>query len=116
MPLHLLCLVESEMRVADAGSARNPLPQYRLVGGFVREHESLFDARIAAGRVVDAHGDLRPEFYRRSRALVRVLTCAWHLRDQPLGAAAGPWRERACWYRDAATAPAAPATSRRAVL
>jgi aminoglycoside phosphotransferase family enzyme len=147
---------------------------------FVREHEGLFDARIAAGRVVDAHGDLRPEhiclerppqiidclefsatlrlldtaeeisflalecerlghtelaaricelyrrgdrvdtellaFHRRSRALVRALTCAWHLRDDPLAAAAGPWRERANWYLDAATGPAAPATSRRAVL
>jgi aminoglycoside phosphotransferase family enzyme len=28
---------------------------------FVREHPALFDERIVAGRVVDAHGDLRPE-------------------------------------------------------
>jgi aminoglycoside phosphotransferase family enzyme len=45
-------------------------------------------------------------FYRRSRALVRALTCVWHLRDLPLGAAATPWRERTAWYLDAAAGPA----------
>ena len=36
-------------QIAEAGSI------------FLREHAGLFDARIAAGRIVDAHGDLRPE-------------------------------------------------------
>lgn len=143
---------------------------------FVHEHEGLFDARVAAGRIVDAHGDLRPEHiclvhppqvidclefsatlrlldtaeeiaflalecerlgnaalatrlctlyrqhdrvdaellacYRRSRALVRALTCAWHLRDRPLDAAR-QWRERTTWYLDVAAGPTARATRRR---
>jgi aminoglycoside phosphotransferase family enzyme len=145
---------------------------------FVAEHVDLFDARIAAGRVVDAHGDLRPEhiclehppqiidclefsatlrlldtaeeiaflalecerlgypelaarlctlygvhdrvdaelfsFYRRSRALVRAVICAWRLREPELGAAAQLWRERTTWYLDVAAGSAALAKTRRA--
>jgi aminoglycoside phosphotransferase family enzyme len=156
-----------DLAASDLGLDRNRVRA--TVDGllrFVHEHADLFGARIAARRVVDAHGDLRPEhvclvrppeiidclefsatlrlldtaeeiaflalecdrlghgavgarilhlyrqrdrvdaellaFYRRSRALVRALTCVWHLRDLPLGAAAAPWRERTAWYLDAA--------------
>jgi aminoglycoside phosphotransferase family enzyme len=130
----------------------------------------LFHARVADGRVVDAHGDLRPEhifllaepqvidclefsaelrlldsaaeiaflalecerlghadigdrvqqhyrrcarddcdralldFYRALRAFVRAKIAAWHLEEELPAEATSAWRDRACWYLDAAAA------------
>lgn len=129
-----------------------------------------FHARVADGRIVDAHGDLRPEhvfllaepqiidclefsaelrlqdsaaeigflalecerlgflqigerihehyrrcarddcsralldFYRALRAFVRAKVAAWHLEEQLPAEAETAWRDRACWYLDAAAA------------
>ena len=53
-------------------------------------------------------------FYRRSRALVRAVICAWRLREPELGAAAQLWRERTTWYLDVAAGSVALTKTRRA--
>jgi aminoglycoside phosphotransferase family enzyme len=52
----------SELNASDLGMNRAHVDAAaRSLLRFIREHAALLDARIAAGRVVDAHGDLRPE-------------------------------------------------------
>ena len=58
---------------AHLESARNELlkPEYRLPSNvvedtgfeleFLRQNQALFDNRVQAGKIIDAHGDLRPE-------------------------------------------------------
>ena len=52
----------TQLSAADLGMDANSVQELAAAQlQFVRDNAGLFDARIAAGRVVDAHGDLRPE-------------------------------------------------------
>jgi uncharacterized protein len=52
----------AELAASDAALDRGCLERIVENGHrFLHDHTTLFDARIAEGRVVDAHGDLRPE-------------------------------------------------------
>ncbi|MCL2448523.1 MAG: AAA family ATPase [Polyangiaceae bacterium] len=55
-------------------SEREEIARWQL--GFLREQSSRFDARMAQGRIVDGHGDLRLEHvYRDAGGRIRVLDC-----------------------------------------
>lgn len=46
---------------APAPLARAARGATRILAGFVRRHPACFDRRIARGRIIEGHGDLRPE-------------------------------------------------------
>jgi aminoglycoside phosphotransferase family enzyme len=62
---HLAAEIEEDSRELAAPDLGVDWPRIRAVTEaqlrFIRDRASLLEARIAAGRVVDAHGDLRPE-------------------------------------------------------
>jgi aminoglycoside phosphotransferase family enzyme len=73
-PVRITGLQYRKRLTADLEAARNELlkPEYRLPTnlvasiissqlGFLRQNPALFDRRVQAGKIVDAHGDLRPE-------------------------------------------------------